>query len=145
MWVVGERRADGIGIVSIPSHVKLVFNLADRVFVGLAHRDASTTQVPSRSERRPSPRLSSHRAGAEPTEACLGSVKSFDIEKGFGFVAADRGGKDVFVHATTLDQSGLSGLPECQRVRMQICQGQKGPEARSIELLGLTRLLCGGL
>jgi CspA family cold shock protein len=50
-------------------------------------------------------------------------------------VAADRGGKDVFVHATTLDRSGLSELPEGQRVRMQISQGQKGPEARSIELL----------
>jgi CspA family cold shock protein len=53
----------------------------------------------------------------------------------FGFVAADRGGKDVLVHATTLDRSGLSELPEGQRVRMQISQGQKGPEARSIELL----------
>jgi CspA family cold shock protein len=101
----------------------------------VAGADASTTQVPSRAERRPSPRLSSHGAGAEPTEECLGSVKWFNVEKGFGFVAADRGGKDVFVHATTLDRSGLSGLPEGQRVRMQICQGQKGPEARSIELL----------
>ena len=56
--------------------------------------------------------------------------------KGFGFVAQDRGGKDVFVHATTVDRSGLSELPEGQRVRMQISQGQKGPEARSIEILG---------
>jgi len=47
----------------------------------------------------------------------------------------DRGGKDVFVHATTLDRGGLVGLEEGQRVRMQIGQGQKGPEARSIELL----------
>jgi hypothetical protein len=38
LCVVGERRGDGIGIVSIPSHVELVFNLADRVLVGLAHR-----------------------------------------------------------------------------------------------------------
>ena len=62
-------------------------------------------------------------------------VKWYNVEKGFGFVAADRGGKDVFVHATTLDRSGLSGLPEGQRVRMQISQWQKGPEARSIEPL----------
>jgi CspA family cold shock protein len=97
--------------------------------------DASTAQVPSRAERRPSPRPSSPRPGAGPTEECLGSVKWYNVEKGFGFVAADRGGKDVFVHATALDRSGLSELPEGQRVRMQISQGQKGPEARSIELL----------
>ena len=59
----------------------------------------------------------------------------YNVEKGFGFVAQDRGGKDVFVNATTLDRSGLSELPEGQRVRMQISHGQKGPEARSIELL----------
>ncbi|MET0469470.1 MAG: cold-shock protein [Xanthobacteraceae bacterium] len=84
---------------------------------------------------RPSPRPSSPRPGAGATEECLGSVKWYNVEKGFGFVAQDRGGKDVFVHATTLDRSGLSELPEGQRVRMQISQGQKGPEARSIELL----------
>jgi CspA family cold shock protein len=97
--------------------------------------DASTAQIPSRAERRPSHRPSSPRPSAGPTEQCLGSVKWFNVEKGFGFVAQDRGGKDVFVHATTLDRSGLSELPEGQRVRMQISEGQKGPEARSIELL----------
>jgi CspA family cold shock protein len=70
-----------------------------------------------------------------PTAECLGSVKWHNAEKGFGFVAQDRDGKDVFVHATTLDRGGLTGLAEGQRVRMQISQGQKGPESRSIELL----------
>jgi CspA family cold shock protein len=83
----------------------------------------------------PSPRPSSPRPGAGATEECLGSVKWYKAEKGFGFVAQDRGGKDVFVHATNLDRSGLSELPEGQRVRMQVSQGQKGPEALSIELL----------
>jgi CspA family cold shock protein len=96
--------------------------------------DTSTAQVMSKAGR-PSSRPSSPRPGAGPTEECLGSVKWYNVEKGFGFVAADRGGKDVFVHATTLDRSGLSELTEGQRVRMQISQGQKGPEARSIELL----------
>jgi cold shock protein len=94
--------------------------------------DASTA---SRAERSPAHRHSSQRSSSGPTEECLGSVKWFNIEKGFGFVAQDRGGKDVFVHVTTLDRSGLSELPEGRRVRMQISQGQKGPEARSIELL----------
>ena len=97
--------------------------------------DTTTAQVTFRAERRPSPRSSSQRPSAGPTEECLGSVKWYNFEKGFGFVVADRGGKDVFVHATTLDRSGLSELPEGQRVRMQISQGKKGPEARSIEIL----------
>jgi CspA family cold shock protein len=96
--------------------------------------DTSTAQVMSKAGR-PSPRPSSPRPGAGPTEECLGSVKWYNVEKGFGFVAQDRGGKDVFVHATTLDRSGLNELAEGQRVRMQISQGQKGPQARSIELL----------
>jgi cold shock protein len=93
--------------------------------------DASTAQVPSRAAHR----SSSQRAGSGPTEECLGSVKWFNVEKGVGFVAQDRGGKDVFVRVTTLDWRGLSELPEGRRVRMQISQSQKGPEARSIELL----------
>ena len=96
--------------------------------------DTSTAHVTSGAERRPVTRPSS-RPGAGPTEECLGSVKWYNAEKGFGFVAQDRGGKDVFVHATTLDRSGLNGLAEGQRVRMQISQGQRGPEARSIEIL----------
>ena len=96
--------------------------------------DTSTAQTMTRAERRPSTRPSS-RPGAGPTEERLGSVKWYNANKGFGFVTADRGGKDVFVHAATLGRSGLSELPEGQRVRMQISQGQKGPEARSIELL----------
>jgi CspA family cold shock protein len=96
--------------------------------------DTSTAQVMSTAQR-PSPRASSPRPSAGPTEECLGSVKWYNVEKGFGFIAQDRGGKDVFVHTTTLDQSGLNELAEGQRVRMQIGQGRKGPEARSIELL----------
>ena len=96
--------------------------------------DTNTAQAMSKAGR-PSSRPSSQRPGAAATEECLGSVKWYNVEKGFGFVAQDRGGKDVFVHATTLDRSGLSELAEGQRVRMQISQGQKGPEARSIELL----------
>ena len=75
----------------------------------------------------PSPLLATARCGTD--EECLGSVNWYNVEKGLGFVAQDCGGKDVFVHATTLDRSGLSELPGGQRVRMQMSQGQKGPEA----------------
>ena len=56
--------------------------------------------------------------------------------KGFGFITPETGGKDVFIHASTLERSGLNGLNEGQTVRMQVVQGAKGPEARSISLGG---------
>ncbi|MCW8085600.1 cold-shock protein [Roseococcus sp. MDT2-1-1] len=61
-----------------------------------------------------------------------GTVKWYDAGKGFGFVAPADGGKDVFVHATALERSGLRGLNEGQTVRMQVVQGRKGPEASTI-------------
>jgi CspA family cold shock protein len=98
--------------------------------------DTSTVQMMSTTGRRSAPRsISQHQSSVGSTEECVGSVKWYNPDKGFGFVGQDGGGKDVFVHATTLDRGGLSGLAEGQRVRMQIGQGQKGPEARSIELL----------
>jgi CspA family cold shock protein len=98
--------------------------------------DPSTAQLTSTPAGRSAPRSSPQRQpDVGPTEECIGSVKWYNGEKGFGFVGQDRGGKDVFVHATTLERGGLSGLVEGQRVRMQIGQGQRGPEARSIELL----------
>ena len=87
-------------------------------------------------ERLFQPRPSSHRQPSdEPIEECLGSVKWYNAGKGFGFIGLDDGGRDVFVHVTTLERGGLSGLAEGQRVRMKIAQGQKGQEVRSIEPL----------
>ena len=98
--------------------------------------DTSPVPAPSTTERRIHPRPSSQRQpGVGPTEECVGSVKWYNAQKGFGFIGQDSGGKDVFVHAKTLERGGLSELAEGQRVRMQIGQGQKGLEARSIELL----------
>jgi CspA family cold shock protein len=65
-----------------------------------------------------------------------GIVKWYNQTKGFGFITPDAGGKDVFIHASTLERSGLSQLSEGQTVRMQVVQGAKGPEARSIEVSG---------
>ena len=60
-------------------------------------------------------------------------VKWFNAEKGFGFVAADDGGKDLFVHRSALERSGARDLPEGMRVRVKIVEGQKGPEVAEIE------------
>jgi CspA family cold shock protein len=61
-----------------------------------------------------------------------GNVKWYNPDKGFGFVAPADGGKDVFVHATALERSGLRTLSEGQAVRMLVVQGRKGPEVATI-------------
>ncbi len=95
--------------------------------------DTSTAQAASMPAGRSPPRSSLQGVGA--TTECVGSVKMYNADKGFGFVGQDGGGKDVFVHATTLERGGVREVTQGQRVRMQIAQGQKGLEARSIELL----------
>ena len=62
-------------------------------------------------------------------------VKWFNIEKGFGFIARDDGGKDVFVHVSALERSGLTGLGERQRVVAEIVEGRKGLEAARVRLV----------
>lgn len=67
-------------------------------------------------------------------EVVDGTVKWFNVTKGFGFIAPDNGGKDVFVHVKAVERSGLNGLQDGERVRITVRQGQKGPEAERIEL-----------
>jgi CspA family cold shock protein len=71
--------------------------------------DISTAQVTSTNTRQSTPRSSStQQLGVGATTECVGSVKMYNRDKGFGFVGQDDGGKDVFVHATTLGRGGLS-------------------------------------
>jgi CspA family cold shock protein len=63
-----------------------------------------------------------------------GVVKWYNATKGFGFVSANDGGKDIFVHASVLERSGVGSLAEGQAVSMQVVQGAKGPEAISIQV-----------
>jgi cold shock protein len=95
--------------------------------------DASTaSQEPPRRAR---PERPAYPAADRPTVEEAGTVKWFNSAKGFGFIGPDRGGKDIFVHASALDRSGLTGLTEGQRVAVDVADGQKGPEAVSLRLI----------
>ena len=61
-----------------------------------------------------------------------GSVKWFNAEKGFGFIAQDGGGADVFVHFSAIATDGYKSLDENQRVEFDITQGPKGPQAENV-------------
>ncbi len=61
-----------------------------------------------------------------------GTVKWFNPEKGFGFIAQDGGGADVFVHYSAIVGEGYRELSENQRVEFEITQGQKGPQADQV-------------
>lgn len=58
-----------------------------------------------------------------------GTVKWFNSTKGFGFIAPEGGGKDVFVHASALERSGLSGLDDNQKVTFDVEAGRDGRES----------------
>ncbi|GAA4629365.1 MULTISPECIES: cold-shock protein [Cellulomonas] len=64
-----------------------------------------------------------------------GSVKWFNAEKGFGFIAQDGGGPDVFVHYSAIDAQGYRSLDEGQRVEFEVGQGPKGPQAEQVRPL----------
>ncbi|MFI6097934.1 cold-shock protein [Lentzea sp. NPDC051213] len=64
-----------------------------------------------------------------------GTVKWFNGEKGFGFIAQDGGGPDVFVHYSQITGNGFRSLEEQQRVEFEIGQGQKGPQAQAVRAI----------
>jgi cold shock protein len=64
-----------------------------------------------------------------------GTVKWFNAEKGFGFIAVDGGGPDVFVHYSAIQTSGYRTLDENQRVEFEVTQGNRGPQADQVRPL----------
>ena len=58
-----------------------------------------------------------------------GTVKWFNTTNGFGFIAPDEGGKDVFVHISALERSGLTGLADNQKVTYDLATGRDGRES----------------
>jgi CspA family cold shock protein len=127
---------------TVPAGAKL------RVQVGAGAKGAQVTRVlevdatgiverpqrPSSEGFRDSPRP--RRVAPDPSTAVsvTGKVKWFDDAKGFGFVASEDGGKDVFVHISVLGHAGISHLAEGQQVTMRVVDTPKGREAISLSL-----------
>jgi cold shock protein len=61
-----------------------------------------------------------------------GTVKWFNADKGYGFIAQDGGLPDVFVHFSEIQEAGFRNLEEGQRVEFEIGQGTKGPQATAV-------------
>ena len=55
-----------------------------------------------------------------------GTVKWFNTTKGYGFIAPDEGGPDVFVHISAVEQAGMTGLADEQKVRFDLVEGRDG-------------------
>jgi len=114
------------------------------VRVGPGHKGPHVTEVLSvdTSTAAPAtPRRSNFREAtsggpsSDTTVEETGTVKWFNVDKGFGFIARDGGGKDVFVHISALAPSGVTALNEGERVTFNVAEGRKGPEAARVRLV----------
>jgi CspA family cold shock protein len=114
------------------------------VAIGPGHTGPHVTEVLSvdRSTAVPgAPRVSSpqpatsSRPSSDLAVEETGTVKWFNAEKGFGFIARDNGGKDVFVHISALERSGIASLNEGQPVVVDVIEGRKGLEAAKVRLV----------
>jgi CspA family cold shock protein len=63
-----------------------------------------------------------------------GTVKWFNAEKGYGFIAVD-GGNDLFVHYTAIEMDGYRSLEDGQRVEFEVGEGPKGPQAEKVRIV----------
>ncbi len=63
----------------------------------------------------------------------IGTVKFFNQTKGFGFIVPDDGSKDVFVHISAVEQSGMSTLSEGQKVNFEVQAEARGPKAVNLQ------------
>ncbi len=94
----------------------------------------SSTAMPQAGRAKPLQQRSSSLSSENPIEEA-GTVKWFNPEKGFGFITLEGDGRDVFVHVSALERSGLTALNQGERVIFDIAEGRKGPEVGKIRLV----------
>ena len=95
----------------------------------------SSTAVPATPRRSNFGATTSNGASADTAVEETGTVKWFNAERGYGFIARDGGDEDVFVHVSALERSGLAGLAEGQPVIIDVVKGRKGLEATRVRLV----------
>src|ERR1700710_2056177 len=88
-----------------------------------------------RTPRRVAPTIGTELSLLEEFAMATGTVKWFNAEKGFGFIAPEDGSPDVFAHYSAIASSGYRSLDENQRVEFDVTQGPKGPQAENIRSL----------
>ena len=113
------------------------------VRVGPGHKGPHVTEVLSVDKSTAAPmasqqsRFRAETSNGPSTDAAVeetGAVKWFNADRGYGFIAPNGGGKDVFVHVSALERSGIEGLSEGQTVIVDVVEGRKGPEATRVRL-----------
>jgi CspA family cold shock protein len=130
-----------IGVLERGGHDAVLPETKLRVQVGQGQKGRQVTAVleldTSTATASRAPRISRDRQRPDATTASEidGTVKWFNGQKGFGFVATEDGGKDVFLHISIVDRAGIQVLPEGQPVRMRVVMTQKGREAISVALI----------
>lgn len=89
-------------------------------------------------ERTPRPPIATVATGKfmkEKNTMPTGTVKWFNADKGFGFIAPDDGSQDLFAHYSAIDGGGYRSLAEGQKVEFEVQQGPKGPQAAAIRAI----------
>ncbi len=124
-------RSAGLHAVSSGSTLRVVVELGERgpQVRRVVEADVATSSVPAPPVR--SPQARAQRAASDPGLAIdlTGKVKFFDAIRGFGFVASDDFGRDVFVHCSILGGSKAARLVVGQPVKMRVVETSKGREA----------------
>jgi CspA family cold shock protein len=127
------RPLDAAGHNSVPAgaHLKVRLGQGQKGPQVTEVLEVDLTTAETSRPARPS-RPQSREGGPEMEEE--GLVKWYNAEKGFGFVAVNGGGKDVFVHASVVASSGLTSLSEGEKLIVKFVAGNKGPQATFIRL-----------
>lgn len=124
-------RAAGFEELAADSHIVVDVASSERGdkvvnLVSVSAPESSQASAPSLSLPRPPQARRADSYVADPVGSITGTVKWFNAEKGFGFVSPDGGGKDIFVHASALERSGVTGLQEGTRISADVVSGRSG-------------------